>query len=169
MKTKIDWALGAGVRVQGATHSGGGWTLETVRVGPSRCPGCGRPSTSVHSTSENRILKAQSQERLKHSDVERARLGEIGHRLGRKGLGEVATAARPDILAWYRRLVARKFDGSLARRAPGRPPIGREVEELIVRMAEENHSSSGCRLNWRVSPAERPTLRVGFCAERLHC
>ena len=48
----------------------------------------------------------------------------------------MATAALPDtILKWYRRLVARKFDGSSARRAPGRPPIGEEIEELIVRMA----------------------------------
>src|SRR5215469_72209 len=35
---------------------------------------------------ENRILKAQLQERLQLSDAERARLGEIGHRLGRKAL-----------------------------------------------------------------------------------
>jgi hypothetical protein len=40
--------------------------------------------------------------------AERATLGEIGHRLGRKVLAEVATVARPDtILAWYRKLVAR--------------------------------------------------------------
>ena len=58
--------------------------------------------------------------RLKLSDAERARLGEIGHRLGGKALGEVANAALPDtILAWYRRLVARKFDGSRARRTRG--------------------------------------------------
>src|SRR3989475_3257694 len=45
----------------------------------------------------------------------------------------------PDaILAWYRKLVARKFDGSKARRSLGRPRIKREVEQLIVRMAEEN-------------------------------
>ena len=73
--------------------------------------------------------------RLKLSDVERATLGEIGHRLGRKALAEVATVAKPDtILAWYRKLVARKFDGSKARRGPGRPRIRREVEQLIVRM-----------------------------------
>ena len=77
--------------------------------------------------------------RLKLSDTERATLGEIGHRLGRKVLGEVANVARPDtILAWYRKLVARKFDGSKARRSTGRPPISREVELLIVRMAKEN-------------------------------
>src|SRR5436305_6075516 len=87
----------------------------------------------------NRILKAQLNGRLKLSDAERATLGEIGHRLGRKVLGEVANVARPDtILAWYRNLVARKFDGSKARRIPGRPQIKREVEQLIVRMAREN-------------------------------
>src|SRR5438477_6627624 len=88
---------------------------------------------------ENRILKAQLNGRLKLSDAERAMLGEIGHRLGRKVLAEVATVARPDtILAWYRKLVARKFDGSKARQGPGRPRIKREVEQLIVRMASEN-------------------------------
>jgi hypothetical protein len=61
--------------------------------------------------------------------------------LGRKALGEVANAAQPDtILAWYRRLVARKFDGSKERRTPGRPRIDKAIEELIVRMAGENRS-----------------------------
>jgi putative transposase len=88
---------------------------------------------------ENRILKAQLKGRLQLSDTERATLGEIGHRLGRKVLGEVANVARPDtILAWYRKLVACKFDGSKARRSPGRPRIKQEVERLIVRMAKEN-------------------------------
>jgi putative transposase len=45
---------------------------------------------------ENRILKAQLQGRLQLSDAERAKLGEIGHRLGRKALSEVATAALPE-------------------------------------------------------------------------
>jgi len=88
---------------------------------------------------ENRILKAHLKGRLQLSDAERATLAEIGHRLGRKVLAEVANVAGPDtILAWYRKLVARKFDGSKARRGPGRPRIKREVEQLIVRMAEEN-------------------------------
>ena len=52
---------------------------------------------------ENRILKAQLRGRLKLTDAERATLGKIGHRLGRKALAEVADVARPDtILAWYR-------------------------------------------------------------------
>src|ERR1700752_4950685 len=85
---------------------------------------------------ENRILKGQLKGRLKLSDAERATLGEIGRRVGRKVLAEVATVARPDtILAWYRKLVACKFDGSEVRHGPGRPRIKREVEQLIVRMA----------------------------------
>jgi len=88
---------------------------------------------------ENRILKAQLNGRLKLSNAERATLGEIGHRLGRKVLAEVATVARPDtVLAWYRKLVASKFDGSTFRRGPGRPRIKQAVEQLIVRMASEN-------------------------------
>ena len=75
-------------------------------------------SRNEYLTAENRILKAQLQGRLKLTDAERATLGEIGHRLGRKALAEVANVARPDtILAWYRKLVARKFDGSKARRS----------------------------------------------------
>src|SRR5712672_4049535 len=88
---------------------------------------------------ENRILKVQRNGRLKLSDAERGVLGEIGHRLGRKVLADVATIARPDtILGWYRKLVARKFDGSKARRGPGGPRIKRADEELIIRMASEN-------------------------------
>jgi putative transposase len=84
---------------------------------------------------ENRILKAQLRARLKLSDVEQAMLGEIGHRLGRKTLADVATVAKPDtILSWYRKRVARKFDGSKARQGLGRPRVTRAVEELIVRM-----------------------------------
>jgi hypothetical protein len=90
-------------------------------------------------TAENRILKAQLNGRSKLSDAERSTLGEIGHRLGRTALAEVATVAKPDtILAWYRKLIAHKFDGSKARRGPGRPRVTRKVEQLIVRLSEEN-------------------------------
>jgi putative transposase len=51
----------------------------------------------------------------------------------------VACVAKPDtILAWYRKLIAQKFDGSKHRREPGRPPIEPKLEALIVQMAREN-------------------------------
>ena len=88
---------------------------------------------------ENRILRAKLPSMLDLSDPERATLAEIGKRLGRKALREVAHVARPDtILGWYRRLVAAKFDGSKNRQYPGRPTVTADVEGLVVRMAREN-------------------------------
>ena len=43
---------------------------------------------------ENRILRAQLNGCMRLSDAERATFGEIGFRLGRKALSEVATADR---------------------------------------------------------------------------
>ena len=88
---------------------------------------------------ENRILKARLQPGSRLSDAERATLAEIGKRLGRKGLQQVARIAKPDtILGWYRKLVAEKFDGSKQRRSPGRPRTSSEIEDLVVRLAREN-------------------------------
>ena len=88
---------------------------------------------------ENRILKAQLKTPLRLTDAERMTLAEIAHRLGRKALEEVATVVKPDtLLGWYRRLIARKFDGSKSRRYPGRPRIDDEIEQWVVRMAKEN-------------------------------
>ena len=88
---------------------------------------------------ENHILRARLPTRLRLSDPQRSTLAEIGKRLGRKALEQVACVAKPDtILAWYRRLVARKFDGSKQRSYPGRPPLQHEIVELVVRMAREN-------------------------------
>jgi transposase InsO family protein len=88
---------------------------------------------------ENRILRAQLPGKVRLSDSERHTLSEIGKRLGRKLLSEVACVAKPEtILGWYRRLIARKFDGSKHRSYPGRPRVSPEVEALIVRMAKEN-------------------------------
>lgn len=91
--------------------------------------------------SENRILKGQIKGRILLSDAERKTLAEIGKRLGKKALEEIATIVKPEtILAWHRQLIARKFDGSKNRTSPGRPRTDAELESLIVRMAKENRS-----------------------------
>src|SRR5262249_4299646 len=92
-------------------------------------------------TAENRILRAHLPRRLRLSDPERSTLAEIGKRLGRKALAQVACVAKPEtILAWYRKLIAKKFDGSKQRSYPGRPSLEHEIVELVVRMARENRS-----------------------------
>ena len=88
---------------------------------------------------ENRILRAHLPGRLRLSNAERSTLAEIGKRLGRKSLSKVAQVAKPEtILDWWRKLVAKKFDGSKHRSYPGRPRISPEVESLVVRFAREN-------------------------------
>jgi len=90
---------------------------------------------------ENRILRAHLPTKIRLSDSERRTLAEIGKRLGRNLLADVACVAKPEtILGWYRRLIARKFDGSKHRSYPGRPRIQPEIEALIVRVAQENGS-----------------------------
>src|SRR5438874_886284 len=69
---------------------------------------------------ENRILRNQITGRVQLTDGERTTLAAIGQKLGKQALKESATIVTPDtILAWHRRLVAQKFDGSPQRKAPG--------------------------------------------------
>jgi putative transposase len=90
---------------------------------------------------ENRMLRRQLKGRVRLSDGERKTLAELGQKLGKQALEEVATIVKPDtILAWHRRLVAQKCNGSTQCKAPGRPPIDPELEALVVRMAQENRS-----------------------------
>jgi putative transposase len=90
---------------------------------------------------ENRILRQQLTGRVHLTDAERRSLAEIGKKLGKKALEEVASLVKPEtILAWHRTLVAQKFDGSKPRKALGRPRIDQELADLVVRMAQENRS-----------------------------
>jgi putative transposase len=80
---------------------------------------------------ENRILRHQVTGRVRLRDEERQVLAGIGKKLGKQALDEVATIVKPEtILAWHRRFVAKKFDGSKQHKAPGRPKIDQELEAL---------------------------------------
>ena len=90
---------------------------------------------------ENRILRQQINGRVQLTDGDRRTLAELGQKLGRKVLAEIATVATPNtILAWHRKFVDQTCDGTPQRQAPGRPKVGADVEALVVRMAQENRS-----------------------------
>jgi putative transposase len=88
---------------------------------------------------ENRVLRAaHGRRRLRLTDDQRRRLAVKGKVLGRRRLTGIAGIVTPDtILRWYRTLVAKKYDGSHARR-PGRPSTRADLAALVVRMAQEN-------------------------------
>jgi putative transposase len=88
---------------------------------------------------ENRVLREQLGGRRMHfNDEQRRRLAAKAKGLGRKLLTEAATIVTPEtLLAWHRKLIAQKYDGS-GKRGPGRPRTAGEIEALVVRMAEEN-------------------------------
>jgi hypothetical protein len=69
---------------------------------------------------ENRVLREQlGGRRLRLDDNQRRRLAVRAKVLGRRVLSEIATMVTPEtLLAWHRKLIAQKYDGT-ARRAPG--------------------------------------------------
>ena len=88
---------------------------------------------------ENRVLREQlGERRLRLTDDQRRRLAVKAKGIGRKLLAEVATIVTPEtLLRWHQRLIAQKYDGS-GKRGPGRPRTAAEIEQVVVRMAEQN-------------------------------
>ena len=81
---------------------------------------------------ENRILREHGGRRLRFTDDQRRRLATKAKGLGRKLLAEFATIVTPEtLLAWHRKLIAQKYDGS-GQRGPGRPRAADEIEALVT-------------------------------------
>ena len=88
---------------------------------------------------ENRVLREQlGGKRLRFNDDQRRRLAVRAKKLGWRMLHDLTTIVTPaTLLAWHRKLIARKYDGS-NQRGLGRPRTRDEIERLVVRMATEN-------------------------------
>jgi putative transposase len=100
---------------------------------------------------ENRVLREQlGGQRMRFNDDQRRRLAaKAKGLLGRRLLAEVATIVTPEtLLAWHRKLIANKYDGSV-QRGPGRPRTAVDLEALVVRLAEENR-------DWAIEESRAP-------------
>jgi HTH-like domain len=95
----------------------------------------------VYLIEENRVLREQlGNRRMRFSDSQRRRLAAKAKMLGRKLLAQVATIVPPEtLLAWHRKLITEKYDGSAYRRQ-GRPRTAIDIIALVIRMAEENRA-----------------------------
>jgi putative transposase len=114
---------------------------------------------------ENRVLREQlGDQRLRFSDDQRRRLAAKANGLGRKILADLATIVTPNtLMAWHRRLIAQKYDGT-GNRGPGRPRKGGEIEALVVRMAEENRDWGYRRIQGALSNLEHEIARSTIAA-----
>jgi transposase InsO family protein len=102
---------------------------------------------NAYLVTEHRILRRQITGRVRLTDGERKTFAELGKKLGKHALTEVAHLVKPDtILAWHRKLVAQQFDGSQQRKAQGRPKVDPALEALVVHIAQENRSWGDDRL-----------------------
>jgi hypothetical protein len=71
---------------------------------------------------ENRILRNQIDGRVQLTDSERQELAELGTKLGKKTLAEIATVAKADtILAWNRTFADQQPTTSQPPKCVGRP------------------------------------------------
>src|SRR5216684_6174010 len=85
---------------------------------------------------ENAVLRRQVG-RVRYQPGDRMWLAALSRLVPRRRWGEVFMVTPATLLAWHRRLAARKWDYTSHRR-PGRPSTAAAIRKLVIRMATEN-------------------------------
>jgi putative transposase len=85
---------------------------------------------------ENAVLRRQVG-RVRYQPGDRMWLAALSRLILRHRWGEVFAVTPSTLLAWHRRLVARKWDYTSQRR-PGRPSTPSAIRKLVVRVATDN-------------------------------
>ena len=85
---------------------------------------------------ENAVLRRQVS-RVRYHPADRLWLAALSRLIPRHQWSEVFTVTPATLLAWHRRLVARKWDYT-SRRGPGRPSTAAAIRKLVIRIATEN-------------------------------
>jgi len=85
---------------------------------------------------QNAVLRRQIS-RVRYQPADRLWLAALSQLIPRRRRDEVFAVTPATLLAWHRRLVARKWDYTSWRR-PGRPPTAAAIRKLVIRMAIDN-------------------------------
>src|ERR1035437_9199595 len=85
---------------------------------------------------ENTVLRRQIG-RVRYHPADRLWLAALSRLIPRRRWGEVFAVTPATLLAWHRRMVARKW-GYASRRRPGRPPTAAAIRKLVIRIATDN-------------------------------
>jgi hypothetical protein len=93
---------------------------------------------------ENAVLRRQVG-RVRYEPGDRLWLAALSRLVSRHRWYEVFAVTPATLLAWHRRLVARKWDYT-SRRHPGRPSTAVAIRKLVIRIATENPGwgTGGC-------------------------
>ncbi|MFD8870652.1 integrase, partial [Streptomyces sp. NPDC059590] len=87
---------------------------------------------------ENPVLRRQLQGRVRYEPADRLWFAALSSLIPRRRWAKVFPIAPSTLLAWHRKLVARRWDYSRRRRGPGRPPTQGAIKKLVLRLAREN-------------------------------
>jgi putative transposase len=89
---------------------------------------------------EIRVLKEQQGDgRPNFTDDQRRRLARKAKLIRFGRLKEIVNLVTPQtLLAWHRKLIAKKYDSSGVRRRVGRPPTAEEIRQIVIKVVEEN-------------------------------
>ncbi len=85
---------------------------------------------------ENAVLR-RTASRIRYEHADRAWFAVLASFIPRRQWAGIFPVTPATLLAWHRRLAARKYDTSTRRRA-GRPPTVRSIARIAVRLAREN-------------------------------
>ncbi|ONI92850.1 integrase [Saccharothrix sp. ALI-22-I] len=86
---------------------------------------------------ENAVLRRQLAGRVRYEPADRLWFAGLSGLVDRRRWRAVFPVTPGTLLAWHRRLMARKWDHS-ARRRTGRPPTRAATKSLVLRLAREN-------------------------------
>ena len=103
---------------------------------------------------ENAVLRRQIG-RVRYQLAGRLWLAALSRLIPRHRQGEVLAVTPATLLAWHRRLVARKRDYA-SRRRPGRPPTAAATRKLVIRMAAGNPTWGHRRVPGELARLGRP-------------
>jgi hypothetical protein len=93
---------------------------------------------------ENAVPRRQLARPVRYEPADQLWFAALSSLIPRRRWARVFPVTPATLLAWHRRLIARKWDYSKRRSRPGRPPTASAVKSLVPRLAKEN-PRWGCR------------------------
>jgi transposase len=114
---------------------------------------------------ENAVLRRQIG-RVRYQPGDRLWLAALSRLIPPVAVGEAFAVTPATLLAWHRRLVARKWDYT-SRRRPGRPSTMAAIRKLVIRMATDNKAWGDRRVQGELGKLGHP-IAVSTVWQILH-